>query len=81
MSSKAYSLGTSAECPHCGTILGSIDSYAVYGYTGESSRKESICPACYKTFYVEHVGKGQYWVDSEPYEDYDDEDDFGGKKW
>lgn len=82
MSSVALSSGCSFECPHCGTKQkGTIDKYVVCGYTGETSRKENSCPFCHKYFYVEHVGKGEYWLDSEPYEDYDDEEDDVGKKW
>ncbi|MCK9435520.1 MAG: hypothetical protein M0R32_12165 [Candidatus Cloacimonetes bacterium] len=82
MSSKAYSAGTSAECPHCGKILGPINSYVVQGYIGSTSIKESLCPECNYPFYVEHIGNGEYWLDSELYDDEDFEDeDSGGKKW
>ena len=82
MSSVALLNGCSFECPHCGAKQRwSIDRYAVSGYTGETSRKENLCPCCHKNFYVEHIGKGEYWLDSDMYEDYDDEDDDAGKKW
>lgn len=81
MSSRAYSRGQSVECPHCGGTLGGVEGFVVPGFTGESSRRETKCQLCHVSFYVEHVGKGEYWVDSEPYEDYDDEEDDVGKKW
>ena len=72
--------GETLSCPNCGKqLIGTIERYSpnLGGVV-----KENTCQFCSGKFYVEYIGKGQYIVDIESYEEYEDEDDAGGgKKW
>ena len=74
MSNKTLFKGEVLHCPHCERqLVGFVERYCVF--SGGKQIKENLCPLCGKKFYVEHIGHGQYLVDKEAYDDFDEDEE------